>query len=257
MRANALRELLAGGGTALCGWLSVDSPYVAEVLSYAGFDTVVVDVQHGLFDLDRAVALLQGVSAGPAVPMARVPSLHGPSIGKLLDAGAYGIICPMVSSAAEAAALVRAVRYPPAGERSFGPGRGLLYGGPDYVERADETVLAWAMVETRGALDDLDAILAVPGLDGVFVGPNDLALALGEQPGQLVPPPRTLAALEDVARRAAAAGSWAGAFSLDGPFGARLAEMGYGMVVPGSDVGMLSESAAQRIATVRAASTTT
>lgn len=251
MRPNPLRSVLAAGEVAVCGWVSADSPYLAEVLSYSGYDTVVVDLQHGMFGTDAAIGLLQAVSAGPAVPMARVPSLDPAVIGKLLDAGAYGIICPAVDSAAQAAALVQAVRYPPTGARSYGPSRGLLYGGPDYTDHADATVLAWAMVESAAALDDLEAILAVPGLDGVYVGPNDLALSLGEPPGQLQPPPRTSAALRHVAERARAAGLWAGAFSLDAAFGAELAGMGYQLVTPGSDVGILRSAAAARIATVR------
>src|SRR6185312_4258289 len=125
----------------ICGWLSTDSPYLAEVLSYGGYEAVTVDLQHGMYGIDRAVTLLQAVSAGPAVPMARCPSADTATIGKLLDAGAYGIVCPSVDTVEQAVAFVRACRYPPVGTRSFGPSRGLLYGGPDYVDRADETVL--------------------------------------------------------------------------------------------------------------------
>ena len=257
MRANALRGVLESDRVAVCGWVSADSPYLAEVLSHAGFDTVVVDVQHGMFDVDRAVTLLQAVSAGPATPMARVPSLDAPVIGKLLDAGAYGIICPAVDTVDQAEAFVRAMRYPPTGERSYGPSRGLLYGGPDYAEHADDTVLAWAMIESATALADLDHILAVPGLDAVYVGPNDLALSLGERPGLLQPPPRTWDALAHIAARAAAAGVHAGVFSLDAGVGADLAALGYGLVTPGNDVGILRAAAAARIATVRGTTTVT
>jgi 4-hydroxy-2-oxoheptanedioate aldolase len=251
VRSNTLREVLEAGRVAVCGWISSDSAYAAEVLSHAGYDTVTVDVQHGMFGVDRAVTLLQAVSAGPAMPMARVPSLDPPVIGKLLDAGAYGIICPAVDTAEQATAFVRAMRYPPTGERSYGPSRGLLYGGPDYSERADETVLAWAMVESATALQNLEAILAVPGLDGVYVGPNDLALSLGERPGSVRPPARTWAALVHIAERAAAAGVFAGVFTLDAAVGAELAALGYGLVTPGNDVAILRAAAADRVATVR------
>jgi 4-hydroxy-2-oxoheptanedioate aldolase len=241
---------MAAGETAVCGWLSVDSPYLAETLSYSGYDAVTVDLQHGMFGLDRAVSLLQAVSAGPAVPLARCPSPEPSTIGKLLDAGAYGIVCPSVDSAEQAAAFVRACRYPPTGARSFGPSRGLLYGGPDYVDQADDTVLTWAMIESAAALDALDAILATPGLDAVYVGPNDLALSLGERPGGALSAP-VLAALELVATRARAAGRWAGAFAADAATARRQAEMGYHLVTPGNDVGILREAVAERVAAVR------
>src|ERR1700737_1575156 len=129
--------MLGSATPAVTAWVSIDSPYLAEVLSYCGYDAVTIDLQHGMFGLDGAIALLQAVSAGPAVPMARCPSHDHSTIGKLLDAGAFGIVCPAIDSAVEAAAFVSACRYPPTGRRSFGPSRGLLYGGPDYVEHAD------------------------------------------------------------------------------------------------------------------------
>lgn len=248
MRPNRLTERLAGGDTAVCGWISIDSPYLAETLSHAGFHAVTVDLQHGMFGLDRAITLLQAVSAGPAVPLARCPSHDPATIGKLLDAGAYGIICPAVDTPEQAAGFVAACRYPPTGTRSFGPSRGLLYGGPDYVEHADRTILTWAMIESRTALANLNPILATAGLDGIYVGPNDLALSLGERPGQRVPPPRTLAALEQIAAAARAAGRFAGAFAADGAMARRLAELGFGLVTPGNDAGMLKQVAADRVA---------
>ena len=251
MRTNTLRSLLDTDATAVCGWVSTDSAYLAEVLSHCGYDTVCVDFQHGMFGMERAIALVQAVGAGPAVPMVRVPSHDASVIGKLLDAGAYGIICPAVDTVADAEAFASACRYPPAGLRSYGPARALLYAGDDYAEHADATVLAWAMIESATALENLDAILAVPGIDGVYVGPNDLALSLGEQPGQLRPPPRTLAALRHVAEAARAAGRFAGAFSLDAAMAAELAGVGFHMVTPGSDVGIVRQAVAERIATVR------
>ena len=189
--------------------MSADSPYLAEMQSYCGYDAVTVDLQHGMFGPGRAVTLLQAVSAGPATPLARCPSHDPATIGKLLDAGAYGIICPAVDDAAQAAAFVRACRYPPTGTRSFGPSRGLLYGGPDYLALADETILTLAMVESAESLSNLEEILDTPGLDGIYVGPNDLALSLGEVPAQAQPPPKVADALARIAEATNAAGRWA------------------------------------------------
>lgn len=250
MRTNPLRSLVTGGRTIVGGWLTTESRYLAEVMSHAGFDAVTVDLQHGMFGIDTAIGLLQAVSAGPATPLARCAS-HDPAvIGKLLDAGAYGIICPDVGSAAEAAAFVAACRYPPIGHRSFGPSRGLLYGGPDYLEHADSEVLTWAMIESAEALASLDAILAVSGLN-VYVGPNDLALSIGEKAGQSPVPASVRAALEIIVVAAHAAGRWAGAFSADGPSGRELVELGYDFVTPGNDVAQIRAVTADRIRTVR------
>jgi 4-hydroxy-2-oxoheptanedioate aldolase len=251
VRTNRLRDVMQQDRAAICGWLSTDSPYLAEVLSYSGYDAVTVDLQHGMYGLGRAVTLLQAVSAGPATPMARCPSADPATIGKLLDAGAYGIVCPSVDTVEQAAAFVRACRYPPVGERSFGPSRGLLYGGSDYVDRADESVLTWAMIESVTALANLDAILVIPGLDAVYVGPNDLALSMGERPGAVPPSSDVLRALEHIAVRARAAGKWAGAFATDAAVARHQVDMGYHLVTPGNDIGILRQAVAERVATVR------
>lgn len=253
MRTNGLRDLLASGETAVSAWMSIGSPYLAEVLSHCGYDSVTVDLQHGMFDLDTAVTLLQAVGAGPATPMARCPSKDPAVIGKLLDAGAYGIVCPNVNTAQEALAFVSACRYPPRGVRSFGPSRGLLYGGPDYLDHADSTILTWAMIESAAGLENLDAILATPGLDGVYVGPNDLALSLGERPAATGIPPRTAEAVALVAQRARAAERWAGVFCPDAEGAVELIRQGYHLVTPGNDVGVMRHAAYERIATIRGA----
>jgi 4-hydroxy-2-oxoheptanedioate aldolase len=101
---------------------------------------------------------------------------------KILDAGAYGIICPMVSNRKEAENFVQACMYPPRGYRSYGPIRGLVYGGPDYADEANNEILKFAMIETKESLDNLDQIMQTPGLDGIYIGPADLSLAIGEKP---------------------------------------------------------------------------
>lgn len=251
MRANTLRDALAAGEVAVGAWLSVGSPYLAEVLSHCGYDCVTVDVQHGMFDLGAAVTLLQAVGSGPAIPLARCLSKDAAAIGKLLDAGAYGIICPGIDSAEDAEAFVRACRYPPRGTRSFGPARALLYAGTDYPAHADDAILTWAMIESAEALADLDRILAVPGLDGVYVGPNDLALSLGESPAQPTLPPAVCSALERIARSAHDAGRWAGTFCADAVVARQMVELGYRFVTPGNDVATIRGAATERIAVVR------
>jgi 4-hydroxy-2-oxoheptanedioate aldolase len=252
LRSNDLRSAFAAGRSAVNGWVSSASPLAAETLSHAGFDCITVDLQHGMFGVDGAIALIHAVGSGPAMPMARCPSLDPTVIGKLLDAGAYGIICPSVDTADQAAALVAACRYPPTGRRSFGPARGLLYGGPDYVAHADETVLVWAMVESVESVANLDAILAVPGLDGVFIGPNDLALSMGHAPGGAQPVPPVAAAIERIRVTARSAGVRTGIFCASAELAARMIADGWDLVTPGNDMSILASAAAQRVATARA-----
>jgi len=151
MRANLVRSRLAAGESVVNAWLSIGSSYSAEGVGHSGVHSVTIDLQHGMFGFPEALHMLQAISATPAVPMVRVPALDPAQIMHLLDAGAYGVICPMISTPEEAAALVSACRYPPLGTRSFGPSRGLLYGGPDYVAKANETVMAIPMIETAEA----------------------------------------------------------------------------------------------------------
>jgi len=251
MQPGRVRQAIADGRTAVTGWVSGDSPYLAETLSHCGYDAVTVDLQHGMFGLDTALRLLQAVSAGPADPFARPPALDAAVIGKLLDAGAAGIVCPAVDTPALARDLVAACRYPPAGGRSYGPARAGLRGGPGYAAAADGAVSVWAMIESREALDAVDAIAAVPGLDGLYVGPNDLALALGSPPGRTPPPPEVERAWERVLAAAHGHGIAAGSFCPDAATAARLARLGYDLVTPGNDAMLLRAAAVAAVAAVR------
>ena len=253
MRANTLTALMDSGVVTINGWISGNSPYLAEVLSYSGLDSVTIDLQHGMFGLDAAVSLIQAVSSGPAIPLARCSELNPAQIGKLLDAGAYGIICPSVDTVEHATALVAACNYPPQGTRSFGPSRGLLYGGPDYVAEAGSTILVLAMIESATALANLEAIVAVPGLSGVYVGPNDLALSLGETPGQWPLSPRMLDAVKRVVTAAHSVGLKAGIFCGTGAIARDCAALGYDLVTPANDAGIIRQSVAERIALIRGA----
>ncbi len=251
MRPNRVAALLDGGDVAITGWLSTGDPYIAEVLSHSGYDAVTVDLQHGMFGFTEAVRCLQAISAGPAVPMARC-RVNGPAeIGQLLDAGAYGIICPSVDTAEEAASFVAACRYPPNGQRSFGPARGLLYGGADYAAAADSTVLAIAMIESAPAMSHLDDILSVLGLDAIFVGPNDLSMSCGYPPhGPEVSAPLA-DTMQHIASRAAAGGMPCGAFALTAEQGQLFTQWGYRLVAPGNDIQLLRAEAARRLQVLR------
>ncbi|MGP0032135.1 MAG: HpcH/HpaI aldolase family protein [Acidimicrobiales bacterium] len=204
MRHNSLRAMWDEGGAALGGWLTVPSGFSAEIMAHSGFDWVCVDMQHGLIDYTQMAQMLQGISSTETVPLVRVPWNEPGIIGKSLDAGAWGVIVPMVNSRDEAEAAVAACRYAPEGHRSYGPLRANYYAGTGYFDRANREVLCIVMVETRRAIDHVDEILSVPGVDAVYIGPADLSVTLGLAPAPDHPDPRFTDALErvlDAARR--------------------------------------------------------
>jgi 4-hydroxy-2-oxoheptanedioate aldolase len=162
--------------------LQIPNSFTAELMANQNWDSLTLDMQHGVIDYSHAISMLQAISTTDVVPLARVNWNEPGQIMKILDAGAYGIICPMVSNRKEAENFVQACMYPPKGYRSYGPIRGLVYGGPDYADEANNEILKFAMIETKESLDNLDEIMQTPGLDGIYIGPADLSLAIGEKP---------------------------------------------------------------------------
>ena len=179
MRPNTAKQSLLAGQPAIGIFISATSPLVAEAVGRTGLSWVCVDMQHGETNLGTLSPLLTAISATPAMPYARVAVNDFMEIGRALDLGAYGIIVPLVNTAAEAEAAVRAAKYPPRGNRSHGPIRGALYGGPDYFGSADQETSLVVMIETRDGVEQAEEILAVDGVDGCYIGPSDLSIAYG------------------------------------------------------------------------------
>lgn len=253
MRPSEVRERWAEGRAAISGWLSIGNSYSAEIVGASGVDCVTVDLQHAMTTVSDMIPMLQAISATPATPFVRVPNAEPGLVMKALDAGAYGIICPLVNSAEDARALLRASAYPPSGGRSFGPARGLLYGGPDYAEHANDTIVRLAMIETRDGLAAVADICAVEGLDGIFVGPNDLGLTLGKGTASDPTDPEVRAAIDHCVRTAKAAGKHAGIFCPSGAVAGRRIGEGFDFVVPNSDANLLKSALAAELAAARAA----
>ncbi len=182
MRPNGVREAWTSGRPALGAWLMIPSAFCAEIVAHAKFDWVCVDMQHGVIDYAQMVTMLQAVSSTDVTPLVRVPWNEPGIIGKTLDAGARGVIIPMVNSRDDAERAVQACRYAPLGARSYGPVRANYYAGFDYFANANEDVLCIVMIETRHAVAHVDEILSVPGIDAVYVGPADLSVTLGLPP---------------------------------------------------------------------------
>ena len=183
MRKNKIKQMWQEGKSATLGWLSISHSFSAEMMARQDFDALCVDMQHGTGELNNVLPMLQAISQTDTVPIVRVAWNDSAAIMKALDLGAYGIIVPLINSAEEAAAAVAACRYPPLGVRSFGPHRAMLYAGNDYVTHANHELLVLAMIETREGVANLEEILAVEGLDGIYIGPADLALSHGKTPG--------------------------------------------------------------------------
>ena len=178
MRKNKIRSIWQEGGAALNGWLHIPSSWSAEVMAHQGWDSLVVDLQHGMMGYQTALTMLQAISTTDTVPLARVTWNDPTQIMRMLDMGAYGVICPMINTRAEAEAFVGACRYHPIGYRSLGPTRASVYAGEGYGQQANETILAIAMIETEEALNNIEEIVSVPSLDAIYIGPGDLSLTL-------------------------------------------------------------------------------
>ena len=251
MRANALKALFARGDAAVNGWLAIPSSISAEAMAHAGFDSLTIDMQHGPVGFEAAVKMLQAISTTDTVPMCRVPWNEPSAIMRILDAGSYGVICPMINDRAEAEALVDACRYPPAGHRSFGPNRVRFYAGGDYGVEANEAVLVFAMIETRAGLDNLESILGTPGLDGVYIGPSDLSLALGGPPGGDWEEGPAAEAIDTIVATTRARGLVAGMHCASPDYARRMVAKGFQLVTVQNDLAYLGARAREVAMAIR------
>ncbi|MES2143046.1 MAG: aldolase/citrate lyase family protein [Pseudomonadota bacterium] len=260
MIANRLKALWSEGKPTINGWCSIGNPFTAEIMAAQGFDSITIDMQHGALDYSSVLPMFQAMRASGAVLMARVPWLEPGIIMKALDAGAYGIICPMVNSAEDAARLVSYMRYPPLGQRSFGPTRVSIAAGANYAAEANGNLLAFAMIETADGMANLDAIAATPGLDGLYVGPADLTLSLTK--GRLPPgfdreEPEMIAALHTIVAACKRNGIRAALHCGTPDYAARAIQWGYDMTTVGGDSRFLAAAAGAAIAGFRKLTETT
>ena len=240
-----LREIWARGGCALNGWLALPCAFSAELLSKQAWDSLTIDMQHGLVDYATMTTMLTATATRPGLPaLARTPWLDEGFIMRTLDAGAAGIICPMINTPDDAKRFADCVRYPPIGRRSYGPARAMAHYGADYFSRANDEVVALAMVETAEAVANIDAILATVGIDGVYIGPSDLAVSLGYAPSFT---PSDAAVLDAIATILAAAkkhGKVAGMHTNDAATAAMRREQGFDLVTAGTDTRLLADASA-------------
>lgn len=257
MRANKVKDIWAAGGEVITGWLGIPSSISAELMAQQGWDALCVDLQHGATDYVDAVPMLQAISTTDTTPFVRVPWNDPAIIGKVLDAGAYGVICPMINTAEEADAFVKACRYFPKGGRSVGPLRASLYAGADYFQHANDTIITMAMIESEQAVKNLEGILETPNLDAIFVGPSDLAVTYGEAPGFDPRYPVVYEAIEYIAAKCKEAGVIPGIHCGSVAYGADMRKMGYRFMAYLSDFRMLQQTVARGLPAFRAGTPST
>jgi len=239
---------LRAGKTVYCGWCALGAPIIAETAAREGFRAVNIDQQHGQWDMAATFAAIAAVRNAGAAPIVRIPLGDFAVASRVLDAGAEGIIAPMINTEADARAFVAATKYPPLGERSWGPNRALTLqgrvGSPDYLRGANEGTLTLAMIETRTALANAEAIAATPGLDALFVGPYDLAIALSDGKAQDVTAIEVEQAIDRICAVAVEAGKIAGIYCRDAKRALDMERRGFRFIAVGSDLGFLRDGIA-------------
>jgi 4-hydroxy-2-oxoheptanedioate aldolase len=249
---QTLRARFAAGETLFTAWSAMTSPHLAAVVAASGYDAVTLDMQHGAHDIASIFACTESVRRAGVHVVVRVPVGANELVSRALDFGAEAVIAPMINSVADAEAFAKAAKYPPMGQRSWGPSRAVELTGQkgttEFLLSQNVATMSFAMIETREALDCLDAILALDGIDGVFVGPADLSIALNN--GVAVDPlgPIVSATAHDIATRTRAKGKVAAIFCVDDARAKTYKEQGFQLIALQTDSGMIARGAAAALA---------
>ncbi|MFM2121498.1 MAG: hypothetical protein RL722_2966 [Pseudomonadota bacterium] len=251
MRENTLFTRWQADQAVYNGWLTIPDAFAAEIMAQQGWDSLTIDMQHGLIDYAAMVRMLQAIATTATMPVVRVPWLEPGIVQKTLDAGAMGLICPMINSREECQCLVALTHYAPQGQRSFGPVRANLYAGSDYAQHANDRIAIFAMIETAQALDRLDDILSVEGLDAIYIGPSDLSLSLGCRPVFDEVDPPVAQAITHIAERARAHGVVCGIHNGISAGALRRQALGYRFLTVGSDLRFLAAGSQQLLGELR------
>jgi 4-hydroxy-2-oxoheptanedioate aldolase len=252
--SNKLKARLAAGKAAINGWLAIPSGFSAEVMAQCGWDSVTVDMQHGVQDYQSMVQCFQAMQAHPITPTVRVPWNEPGIIGKCLDGGAMGIICPMINNRTEARALADACFYPPFGKRSNGPIRAAMYGeASSYQATANNEILVIPMIETQAGIDNIDEILTVPGISGIYIGPSDMGLSLGLIPILDREEPIILSIYEKLLASCKKHGKFAGLHNGTAAYAGRMIKMGFQLTTIANDSGLMARAAREVVTATRKA----
>ncbi len=253
--AFSLARRLRSGEVMHTGWCGLPYPIVAEVVGREGFGAVTLDAQHGLWDMGAIPAGIAQVRQAGAAALVRIPVGDYATASRALDLGAEGIVAPMINTPQDARAYVSFVKFPPLGERSWGPLRAMTLAGmsdpKDYLREANELTVTFAMIETQTALDNVEAIAATPGIDGLFLGPSDLSITLSKG-GTIDPLAGEIErAIDRITAAAQKSGKIMGAYCHNGERAAALAKRGVRFLAVGSDLALLRAGAAAALKALR------
>lgn len=251
---NTAMTALKSGAICLNGWNLLPDPLAAEMMASAGFHSLTIDLQHGLHDFRSVSLALQTLFGRQVTPFVRVHWNDAGTIGKVLDAGALGIICPMINTAADARKLVEACLYAPDGARSYGPVRAGFYGGPSlYHSQANASITILPQIETAEAVRNMEAILDVPGVSGLYVGPSDLGLSMGLPPVLDRDEPEMIEIYQRVVDLCRDRGKIAGIHNLSAEYALRMAQMGFQFLTIATDATLLVFGAGRAVGLFHAA----
>ena len=246
-----LKQQLASGKKLIMGWCAIPSTITAEVIASMPFDVIAVDLQHGFIDYERALSMIQVIDSRGHPVLARVPWNDPGIIMKLLDAGYTGIICPMINTADDAQKFVAACRYAPVGQRSWGPARALNIFGADYGTTANERVTTFAMIETVQAVQNLEEILAVDGVDAIYIGPSDLGLSMGFTPTLEPTELSVLEAITHILNSALRAGKYAAIHCGSPEMVQRMLEQGFNLATLMTDARIFTAAISSKLSEAR------
>ncbi len=249
MYVNTAKEMMLRGEPAFGYALHTGSPIAAELLARSGIDFLLVETQHGAWGHDGATLAFMAIMGSPAVPMARVAKNDYTYIGKFLDQGCMGIIVPMVDTPEDAKNAADACRLPPRGTRSWGMGRARAY-GDDYLLWADDQIYCSVQIESATAVKNAEAIMATPGVDGCWIGPNDLGLSMGIHPRDIPTNDEHARALETVVQACKNTGKIAGLSCSSPEEAARRVGEGYQFLTASSDANFLMNGARASLKTM-------
>jgi len=217
------------------GWLSIPNSFTAEAMSKMGWDSITIDMQHGQNDYSTSIPMLQAISNSDAIPFVRVPWNEPAIIMKMLDLGVMGIIAPMINTKKECEDFVSYCNYPPKGQRSFGPMRAQLIYGSDYYSNANDNIISLAMVETRESVDNIDEILSVPNLTGIYIGPGDMSSSYGKKPKFDIREDPVYSNIKMIVKKAKEKGKIAGIHNGTTDYAKEMINLGYRFVTISSD----------------------
>ena len=235
MFKNTVLDLWKKDKAVINGWLSIPNSFTAEAMAKMGWDSITIDMQHGQNDYSISIAMLQAISNSSAVPFVRVPWIEPGIIMKMLDAGVGGIIAPMINNREECEKFVSYCRYPPLGQRSFGPMRAQLIYGSDYFQTANSQIVTLAMIETQEAVNNLNEILSVDHLNGIYIGPADMSLAFGLAPKFDIKEDPVFSNIKLIVQKAKEHGKIAGIHNGTTQYAKEMIALGYQFVTISSD----------------------